>query len=743
MKRILLGAWLGSLALTGRGPALAQPPGPTPPPVGLTAEQDHRRLLDLLKITALRPGADPRGADAANPANYDEAKANPYPKLPDPLMLKDGTRVTTPELWQRRRAEIVEDFEREVYGRVPPEVPPVRWTVTGTSRETSAGVPVVTKHLRGHVDNSAHRALSVTLEATLTTPARATGPVPVMVHFGFRFPAARPGSTAPAEAGPTWQEQLIAKGWGHATLLATSVQPDSGAGLAQGIIGLANRGQPRKLDDWGALRAWAWGASRLLDYLETDPAVDAKRVGIEGLSRFGKAAAVAMAFDPRFAIALVGSSGAAGLKLHRRNFGELVENVAGVGEYHWMAGNYLKYAGPLTWDDLPVDAHELLALCAPRPVFVSAGSPQVEGGWIDQRGMFMAAVAAGPVYRLLGKKDLGAAEYPPAETALVGGELAFRQHAGGHTTGPNWPTFLSFAERYLGGGSTAGVAPAARARVALTFDDLPVHGAVPPGRARLDVLRDIVTALRDAKAPAVYGFVNAQPVADAPENAAILRLWRDAGFPLGNHAFSHMDLHQHTAAEFEADVLANEPTLRGLMGDGDWHWFRFPYLHEGETLDKHRAVAARLRTHGYRVAEVTLSFDDWAYHDPYARCLARDDQQAIAWLKESYLARAAESLTRGQETARLLYGHDIPHVMLLHVGGLNAVLLPRLLALLRERGFELVTLEEAEGDPAYAADPGIAMPSGATWLDRVATARQLTRPAGGESPLPKLSALCR
>jgi len=156
-----------------------------------------------------------------------------------------------------------------------------------------------------------------------------------------------------------------------------------------------------------------------------------------------------MAYDERFAIGFIGSSGEGGLKLHRRNFGEIVENLASSGEYHWMAGNFLKYAGPLTWDDLPVDAHELLALCAPRPVFISVGSEQVEGGWVDAKGMFMAGVGAGPVYRLLGKKDLGTTEFPPQGTALIEGEIAFRQHSGGHTTGPNWPTFLSYAERYF------------------------------------------------------------------------------------------------------------------------------------------------------------------------------------------------------------------------------------------------------------------------------------------------------
>ncbi len=172
------------------------------------------------------------------------------------------------------------------------------------------------------------------------------------------------------------------------------------------MIGLVNKGQARKLDDWGALRAWAWGASRALDYFETDKSVDAKQVGIEGHSRYGKAALVAMAYDPRFAIAYISSSGEGGAKLFRRNFGEQIGNVAGTGEYHWMAGNFLKYAGPLTENDLPVDAHELIALCAPRPVFIGAGATNGDG-WVDAKGMFLAAVGAGPVYKLLGKKGSG------------------------------------------------------------------------------------------------------------------------------------------------------------------------------------------------------------------------------------------------------------------------------------------------------------------------------------------------
>ena len=313
---------------------------------------------------------------------------------------------------------------------------------------------MIVKKLVGHVDNSSYPQITVDIQLTLSTPANAKGPVPVIMELSFGpRPPARPGAPPlpppPAQTGPTWQQQALARGWGYATIVPTSIQADNGAGLTQGIIGLVNKGQPRKLDDWGALRAWAWGASRALDYFETDKAVDAKRVGIEGHSRYGKATLVAMAYDSRFAVAHVSSSGQGGAKLHRRNWGEIVENVAGSGEYHWMAGNYIKYAGPLGWNDLPVDSHELIALCARRPVFIGAGTREKGDGWVDAKGSFLAAAGAGPVYRLLGKKDLGTTEFPALETTLIDGEIAFRQHSEGHVTGPNWPTFLTFAARYF------------------------------------------------------------------------------------------------------------------------------------------------------------------------------------------------------------------------------------------------------------------------------------------------------
>lgn len=477
----------------------------------LTAEQDHELMMKQLGIRRLRPG--PSGNEAApNHANYDEALANPYPALPDVLVLKDGKRVTTPAEWRsQRRPEIVEDFEREVYGRVPRDVPKVTWRVLVTDREMVGFTPVIARRLVGHVDNSAYPLLNVDIAMTVVVPANARGPVPLLMMFGRAalpapaqppqedidriddalkkllverdpslqavfdsFPAYQPITRSavspfallqPQTPGgdPPTTTQLVADGWGYAYIDPASIQADNGAGLTRGIIGLVNRGRPRKPDDWGALRAWAWGAARGLDYLETDPAVDAKHVGIEGVSRYGKAALVTLAFEPRFAMGLIGSSGKGGATLHRRNFGEAVESLAAAGEYHWMAGNYLKYAaedaafGRKTAADLPVDSHELIALCAPRLVFISYGVPEKgDAKWLDHEGSFMAAVAAQPVFRLLGAKDMDvpddyhAAKMPPVNVGLLDGALAWRQHDGGHTDAPNVKYFIRWADRMIG-----------------------------------------------------------------------------------------------------------------------------------------------------------------------------------------------------------------------------------------------------------------------------------------------------
>src|SRR5487761_1297969 len=445
-----------------------QPQKQLPPPaVNWTQEQDQRNMMDQLGIKALRPG--PSGDEkASNHANYDESKANPWPNYPDPLTLKDGQKVTTAEMWWKQgRPQIVADFDSEMYGRVPKNVPKVTWIVKVTDHEFVGRVPVIAKRLVGHVDNTSYPLIDVNIDMVLVIPSNAHGPVPVLMMFGRpvlpapaqpnpeeleklnqalrgllvestpslqtileKYPAYQPITAVPppwpfgpyrppVPAGPPGingtsndpppTQQLIADGWGYATISPGSVQADNGAGLTRGIIGLVNKGQPRHPDDWGALRAWAWGASRGLDYLETDPAVDARHVGIEGVSRYGKAALVTMAFDTRFALVLVGSSGEGGAKPHRRNFGEALENLTGSGEYHWMAGNFLKYGasessfGAKTAADLPVDSHELIALCAPRLTFISYGIPEKgDAHWLDQQGSYMAAVAAGPVFKLLG-----------------------------------------------------------------------------------------------------------------------------------------------------------------------------------------------------------------------------------------------------------------------------------------------------------------------------------------------------
>ena len=415
------------------------------PPATFTAEQDHQNMMEQLGIKTLRPGPSADAA-AVNHANYDESLANPYPVLPDVLTLKNGKPVTTAaQWWTLRRPEIVADMEREVYGRLPRDIPTVTWSVQSSERELVGRTAVIAKQLVGHVENASYPAIAVDIAMTVVLPADAKGPVPLLMRFGRRALLIK---TA---------DELLQDGWGYAMIDPASIQADNGAGLTRGIIGLVNKGQFRKPDDWGALRAWAWGAARGLDYLETDPAVDARHVGIEGVSRYGKAALVTLAFEPRFFMGLIGSSGKGGATLHRRSFGEAVETLTGTGEYHWMAGNYLKYGGPQTAADLPVDAHELIALCAPRLTFISYGVPeQGDARWLDHRGSYMAAVAAGVVFKLLGAKDLGVSNdyrtetMPPVNVGLLDGQLTWRQHDGGHTDAPNVQYFLMWADRFMG-----------------------------------------------------------------------------------------------------------------------------------------------------------------------------------------------------------------------------------------------------------------------------------------------------
>jgi len=503
--RIWLKSIVNVLFTAGGISALAQVTS-APVPVTLTADQDRQNMMDQLGIKALRPG--PSGNEKApNHANYDESKANPFPDLPDPLKLNNGEKVTTARMWwDKRRPEIVEMYERNVYGFVPKDVPKVKWTVHIVDHEMIGFTPVVVKDLIGEADNSSYPQISVKIHMTLVTPANAKGPVPVLMMFGpagFPYPneprgedldrinqawkallvQQDPALKAIFEQHPAWQPvkatpfqfpqlnedgdlpntwQLVVAGWGYALLDPASVQADNGAGLTRGIIGLVNKGQPRTPEQWGALRAWAWGAGRGLDYLETDPAVDAKHVGIEGVSRYGKAALLTMAMDQRFAMVLVGSSGKGGATPLRRNYGEAVENLT-TGEYYWMAGNFMKYGaseatfGSKTPGDIPVDSNELIALCAPRLTFISYGIPEKgDAHWLDHQGSFMATVDASRIFALLGAKgleglgDYHTAKMPPVNQGLLDGQLAWRQHDGGHTDAPNMKWFIQWADRFIG-----------------------------------------------------------------------------------------------------------------------------------------------------------------------------------------------------------------------------------------------------------------------------------------------------
>jgi hypothetical protein len=509
MKHIITSLFILSLTQSVYSQNVPAENNKYPQPVTFTAQQDHENMMKQLGIKSLRPG--PSGNESApNHANYDESIANPCPQLPDVLTLKNGKKVTTADTWwKQRRPELIEEFEREVYGRLPNKIPQVTWTTKITDREFIGRIPAIVKKLVGHVDNSEYPLINVDIDMMLVVPANVKGPVPVLMMFGrpsFPSPAqpsnedlekinaafkemmikSNPEMKAVFEkypayspitklAGPNFfapppvidgnsapTEQLLSAGWGYVTLDPSSIQADNGAGLTKGIIGLVNKGQQRKPDDWGSLRAWAWGAARGLDYLETDPLVDAKKVGIEGVSRYGKAALVTLAFEQRFAVGLIGSSGKGGATLLRRVFGEAVESLAGSGEYHWMAGNYIQYAasessfGSKTGCDVPVDSHELIALCAPRLTFISYGIPEKgDAKWLDQQGSYMATIAAGAVFKLVGAKDLGLSndyakeKMPPVLSGLLDGELAWRQHDGGHTDAPNFQIFIPWASKLL------------------------------------------------------------------------------------------------------------------------------------------------------------------------------------------------------------------------------------------------------------------------------------------------------
>jgi peptidoglycan/xylan/chitin deacetylase (PgdA/CDA1 family) len=281
--------------------------------------------------------------------------------------------------------------------------------------------------------------------------------------------------------------------------------------------------------------------------------------------------------------------------------------------------------------------------------------------------------------------------------------------------------------------------PARAQQIAFTWDDLPAHSTLPPSQTRLAIMQDIASAMKQAGLPPVYGFINASDLERHPEDAAALQAWRDAGLPLGNHTWSHINLNDHTPEEFEADLEKNEPTLQKYMGNADWRWLRYPFLAEGNTPEKRTAVRDYLAKHNYRIAEVTMSFGDYLWNDPYARCVANHDDASVHQLEESYLKSAEETAAYTRALSKSVYNRDIPYVLLMHVGALDARVLPRLLALYKKLGFTFITLEQAQQDPVFRGSMNPSLPPDAL-LTSVATAGKQDLPQRPRPP--DLSAVC-
>lgn len=287
-----------------------------------------------------------------------------------------------------------------------------------------------------------------------------------------------------------------------------------------------------------------------------------------------------------------------------------------------------------------------------------------------------------------------------------------------------------------------GAGSAEAQQIAFTWDDLPAHGPLPAGETRVDVGHKLIAAMKDAHMPPVYGFVNGVSIEREPDSAPMLKDWRDAGLELGNHTWSHMNLNTSSLEDWEADLLKNEPVLEKYAAGANWHWLRYPFLAEGDTAEKRGAVRKFLAEHRYKIAAVTMSFGDYMWNEPYARCVARDDQAAIAKLEASYLMAAGDDADFRRAMAKALFGHDIPYVLLMHVGAFDARMLPRLIKLYRDRGFTFVTLDQAEQDPFYKGSIDPSQPDEPDSLEGAMHARGLALP-----PQPKLgidlNAVCR
>ena len=450
---------------------------PERPPADVTATMDRDQMMSQLGVSfiSMPPKLeDPNRPDAAWPSNdenpegnwtdadgntitrggmglwvtYDNDSQNLYTPI-DLLEMNNGRKITSEaEWWSMRRPEIKKQVEDLVWGRMPTEseLPhKVEWQVEETRGEAE-GVAYIEKKITGLIDTSIYPEVrdAPVIDVTLRIPADATGPVPVIIQFG-----------GGRSMGAVWRH-VSPEGWGAATFNPNSIQPDNGRGLTSYLIGLMNKGEWREPTDMGSLVAWAWGIGRLIDYFETDDSVDATKVGVSGHSRYGKGAFIAMAYEPRLAVAYPSCGGALGPSMVRRHYGQNLENLSWDREYHWIAGNAFQWMGPLNEGEykprkvevMPVDAHSVLALAAPRPVFLNGGNRDT---WSDTYGTYLTGVGATPVYELLGKKGVvvpGGGD-PAIDVAYNEGDIGYRSHDGGHTPEPDWPAFVAFTKKYF------------------------------------------------------------------------------------------------------------------------------------------------------------------------------------------------------------------------------------------------------------------------------------------------------
>ena len=440
MRRSTLFATM-TLALLASRPVLVQTPAPATSPAAAQAPAPAATQTNLGSDANGNPLR--RALKTGHVSNYDESKVPPY-TLPDPLVMSDGRRVTSADMWTReRRPELLRAYEEHIYGRVPANAPAVRWEVAETdpvARDGSAKVKRVIGHVGGKADGPQMRV-------SVYTPAAAKTKAPVVLLMNFGGGPARAGGAGRGNAAagePPNAADILARGWGYAIVGYNDIQPDRAGAWTEGVIGQALApGETKPApDEWGTISAWAWGASRIADYLQSDPDVDGSRIALFGFSRLGKTALWAAAQDERFAAVFSGCAGEMGSSVARRDWGETVDDMA--QNFAWQFSERFQQ-WPGRWSEMPVDAHMLIALVAPRPVFVTGGTGDQ---WADPKGEFLAQVAAGPVYRLLGARDLGTTSYPAPETPVVTGDLGFNLHTGGHTATPGeWAMFVELLSR--------------------------------------------------------------------------------------------------------------------------------------------------------------------------------------------------------------------------------------------------------------------------------------------------------